>query len=301
MPALLDLPSPRTAHGRFSISVDSDVTDVSDVNPTRLVEMAGPAGWEGRDSYERPFYEWIDESAMTSAEVVVPIVVGMLHPTSVVDVGCGTGGWLSHFSRHGVTNIHGFDSHRVPTDLLKVPPTDFTVVDLTEPPALDRSFDLAVCLEVAEHLPESAADGLVDLLCSAAAVVLFSAAIPGQEGEDHINEQWPAHWAGKFAAHGYESVDVLRPMLWEDQRVDWYYRQNMIFYVDSSRADVLTLPDGMPHLPAPPMALVHPEVYMAYRARVARWRSTPLSLSAHVKALPSAARRAAQRRVTRPR
>jgi hypothetical protein len=173
-------------------------------------------------------------------------------------------------------------------------------VDLTDPPTLERTFDLAVCLEVAEHLPESAADGLVDLLSSAAPVVLFSAAIPGQEGEDHINEQWPTYWATKFADRGFESVDVLRPLLWEDQRVDWYYRQNMMLYVRSDASDQLTIPEGLIRLPSPPMALVHPEVYTAYRARVARWRSTPLSLSAHVKALPSAARRAAQRRITGP-
>ena len=198
--------------------------------------MAGPARTSAGEDYERPFYEWIDESAMTSAEVVVPLVVDMVQPRSVIDVGCGTGGWLNHFVRHGAEFVHGLDSHRVPDDLLKIDPGAFEVADLTQPVVLDRTFDLAVSLEVAEHLPESAADPLVDLLCSSAPVVLFSAAIPGQEGEAHINEQWPAYWAAKFADRGFESVDVLRPLLWEDQRVDWYYRQNMMLYVDSSRA-----------------------------------------------------------------
>ena len=262
--------------------------------------MAGPARPAAGAAYERPFYEWIDESAMTSAEVVAPIVVGMVHPASVVDVGCGTGGWLNHFARHGADVVQGLDSHRVPDDLLKIDPRDFEVADLTQPVALDRTFDLAVCLEVAEHLPESAAESLVDLLCSAAPIVLFSAAIPGQEGEAHINEQWPSYWATRFADRGFDCVDVLRPLLWNDQRVDWYYRQNMMIYVRAGARDRLSIPEGLAQLPSPPMGLVHPEVYSNYRERVARWKSTPLSLSAHMKALPDAVRRAAKRRFAQP-
>ena len=247
--------------------------------------------------YGREFYEWTDQAALTAAEIVVPTVLDMVDVTSVVDVGCGTGAWLRAFVDRGVTDILGIDTDRVPPDLLKIGRDRYMTADLAHPPTVGRNFDLAVSVEVAEHLPEEAADRFVAFLCSLAPVLLFSAAIPGQEGEAHLNEQWPSYWSGRFAVHGFESLDVVRPLIWDNADVPWFYRQNLLIYVRSTDRGRITIGDGISLLPAPPMALVHPFTFTSYRQRAERKLATPLSFSAHVRALPRAFRRALERRL----
>ena len=148
--------------------------------------------------------------------MVVPIIVDLLRPRSVVDVGCGAGAWVRAFREHA--EAIGVDGD----------PSADVQADLTTPLDLGRRFDLAVCLEVAEHLPESAAPTLVASLVNLADAVLFSAAIPGQGGPGHINEQWQSWWASRFALHGYGARDV-RPLV-VDPRVQWWYQQNLVLY-----------------------------------------------------------------------
>ena len=69
--------------------------------------------------------------------------------------------------------------------------------DLTKPLSLDRQFDLITCIEVGEHLPESAARTLCETIAQhrhANTRLIFSAATPGQSGEGHINLKPPMWW-----------------------------------------------------------------------------------------------------------
>lgn len=164
---------------------------------------------------------------MNSPREVVPLVMDAVRPQSVLDVGCGTGTWLKAFAEHGVTNYLGIDSDHVDRSLLKIPPTSFLPQDLSKRFDINRKFDLVISLEVAEHLPEFTADTFVESLTSHGDAVLFSAAIPGQGGQHHINEQWPAYWQKKFEKHGFFFHDVIRPQIWNNENVEWWYRQNM--------------------------------------------------------------------------
>ena len=247
-------------------------------------------------SYDRSFYEYVDGSARSAADVVVPLVLELVPASSVVDVGCGTAGWLRAFVDHGVDDVLGLDSGRVPADLVKIDRDQFETVDLSDPAPLDRTFDLAVSLEVAEHLPGAAADRFVAFLCSLADVVVFSAAIPGQGGEEHLNEQWPGYWAERFASQGFVAHDVLRAAIWDDERVDWFYRQNLLLYVRRGTEGRLNLEQAAAVMPAAPLALVHPVTFTDYQQRMQRAISTPLSLSAHLRAVPAATGRAVKRR-----
>ena len=189
-----------------------------------------------------------------SAEVVVPLLIEMLDGQvdveSVLDVGCGIGTWLAVFLQHGITDVRGLDGAHVDPDALAIPPALFTACDLAQPPALDHRYSLALCLEVGEHLPARLADTLVDLLTAASDVVAFSAAVPGQGGQAHLNEQWPAYWARKFQARGYRCHDGLRHRLWNEEDVEWWYRQNLLLFIRDGVA---------PALPAMhPPSLVHP-------------------------------------------
>jgi SAM-dependent methyltransferase len=184
--------------------------------------------------YDAAFYADQADGSLRSARVVAPIVNDLVKPTSVLDVGCGLGTWLAAFVELGITDVLGIDGDYVNRAQLKIPVERFRPVNLADPPALGRTFDLAVCLEVAEHLPEKASAGLVALLTESAPVVLFSAAIPEQGGTDHINERWPSFWRELFAQRDYVRLDPIRPRVWRDRRVEWWYQQNTFLFVKQS-------------------------------------------------------------------
>jgi SAM-dependent methyltransferase len=181
--------------------------------------------------FDTAYFGWQGDSAERSARVVVPLVLERLRPASVVDVGCGSGGWLKVFCEHGVAEVLGVDAPYVEADALRIDPAEFVARDLGEPFRLDREFDLAISLEAAHYLPEERAATVVESIAQLAPAVLFGAAVPHQGGGPGRNRQWPAWWAALFARHGFCAVDWLRPIVWQDERVDWWYAQNTILYL----------------------------------------------------------------------
>lgn len=196
----------------------------------------------------------------------MPRLIELVSPHSVVDVGCGDGSWLLAFSRRGIEDIVGIDGPWIAPRLLKIPSDRFRRMRLNEPVRLDRRFDLAVSLEVAEHLPQDRAGAFVSELCALAPCVLFSAAIPGQGGEGHVNEQWPRYWAEHFRSCGYLAVDHFRFMIWNDPNVAWWYRQNLLLFCDATHCAaaprLASLANGDP---AAVLPLVHPECFAGAR------------------------------------
>jgi SAM-dependent methyltransferase len=213
--------------------------------------------------YTKSFYERLRHGATRSAEAVVPLVLKLLPVHSVVDVGCGDGSWLATFQKLGVADILGIDGDYVERGVLQIPPELFRSMDLSKPIHLDRSFELAVSLEVAEHLPAECASQFVKSLTRLAPFVLFSAAIPFQGGDNHINEQWPDQWAGLFHEHGYLPVDFIRKQVWQNDSVDFWYAQNSLLFAQAS------LIESNPSLKAEfeltnpnQICLVHPRQYL---------------------------------------
>ena len=162
---------------------------------------------------------------------MVPIVISLVRPRSVVDVGCGSGAWLLVFRENGIERILGLDGHHIDPSWLVIPRECYRAVDLSKAFEVDEKFDLAVCLEVAEHLPKRRAQYLVGRLVNLAPIVLFSAAVPFQGGTHHVNEQWPEFWNDVFGQNGYRPLDLIRVQTWKNPEVKYWYRQNMFLYV----------------------------------------------------------------------
>jgi SAM-dependent methyltransferase len=197
---------------------------------------------------------------MTAPRLMMPFILQLLKPHSLLDVGCGLATWIAAGKELGVTDVLGVDGDFVDRSLLKVPEHQFMALDLRLPFDLGRSFDVAISLEVAEHLPESSADGLIDSLCRHADKIVFSAANPGQDGgQNHINCQWSAYWEAKFRERGYLPYDLLRPVFWEQDEIEWWYRQNMVIY---AKAGVLPYPSQSP------LRTIHPAMLMEKMRRI---------------------------------
>ena len=179
-----------------------------------------------------------NDRSIRSARVVVPMVVELMHPSSVLDVGCGRGNWLSTFIAQGVENVVGLDGDYIKPSKLLFPADRFRPTDLSgkfEIPA--GRFDLAICLEVAEHLPARNSRHLVRQLTLAAPQVLFSAAPPGQWGGGHVNCQPLPYWRKIFEEFGLRMLDPFRPKLRDDRTVAWWYRQNMVLFASPAAID----------------------------------------------------------------
>lgn len=215
------------------------------------------------EHYTKSFYEGLRDGVSRSAQAITPLVFDLIHPRSVVDVGCGDGTWLAMFCKLGVSEIFGIDGDYVERGILEIPPESFQAIDLTKPFSLSRTFDLAISLEVGEHLAAASAPGFVQSLTRLAPVVLFSAAIPFQGGVHHVNEQWPDKWAALFREHDYLPVDCVRKHVWQNDSVDWWYAQNILLF---ARRDAL---EASPALKAEfeqtnlnQLRLVHPRNYV---------------------------------------
>ncbi len=204
-------------------------------------------------SFTPEVYERIREGAKRSAARIVPVVHKLVKPHSVIDVGCGEGWFARAFVEAGVEYVVGVD------ETVEDGCHDgVTFKKRTLPTGLVEDYDLAVCLEVAEHLPEGDADHLVRSLCECAKVVLFSAAIPNQGGLGHVNEQWPSYWRKLFSAHDYSCTDALRWVFWDDVRIEPWYRQNLLLFAPVELLSERLLKVEW-HLGA--AAVVHPDIY----------------------------------------
>jgi SAM-dependent methyltransferase len=215
--------------------------------------------------YDRKFFAKLAEEGRCSARALLPVLLEIYRPTSVVDVGCGSGTWLAVSQELGIGDVFGIDGAYVDPLLLEIPSDRFLSTDLAEPLVLSRRFDLVVCLEVAEHLPAASAETLVESLTQLGPVVLFGAAIPHQGGVNHINEQWPEYWTELFRNRGYVLIDCIRPQIWNNEEIMWWYRQNTLLFVQHSQMESVAALREAARCPGlGGLALVHPESYLGF-------------------------------------
>ena len=215
-----------------------------------------------KDNYNDNFYLQREGLKRSSAQNIIPLVIKLINPVSVLDVGCGIGTWLSVVKEHGIETFRGIDGAWVNRELLRIDKESFTVMDLEKPSYQRKTFDLVVSLEVAEHLPENKAAGFVDFLISHGPVVLFSAAIPLQGGVDHINEQWQSYWIDLFDKAGFLVADVIRKRVWDDDKVLSFYAQNSFLFVNKKYiSNYPLLQAEMKAMPSMPFNIVHPRHY----------------------------------------
>ncbi|MCC6225057.1 MAG: class I SAM-dependent methyltransferase [Microthrixaceae bacterium] len=233
--------------------------------------------------YDERFYVNQRDSSRQSAEVLMPFVLDLTGARSVVDLGCGVASWLAVAKEHGVEDVLGIDGDYVDEDWLRISPEEFLARDLGGPISVERQFDLAMSLEVAEHLPPERAPSFVADLCALAPIVYFGAAQPHQGGTDHVNERYLDYWIELFAAEGYEFIDCIRPDFWE-RDISYFYSQNSALFARPG-----LLPD-QPRGPRMPVRAVHPVLVECVLRPPEALRPWVRSAREMISALPAAAR-----------
>ena len=209
---------------------------------------------------EETYKHYEKEHNTNAAAEIVPFLMGKFQPKSVLDIGCGIGTWLYEFKKSGVPNVLGIDIPYVDKSLLSkyLNENEFEATDLSKAFNVGKKFDLAISLEVAEHLPESAADVFVHSITQHSDIVVFSAALPFQEGQNHINEQWPEYWQKIFNSKGYVAYDFIRDEFWDNEKIDIWYRQNIILYAKLGLAELQNFEPAKGRL-----SRIHPSLYVS--------------------------------------
>ena len=185
-------------------------------------------------TYDDIFYFENRAGAVMSARAILSALLPHFECHSMVDFGCGTGTWLWVAHNFGVESIMGLDGDYVLPRHLMIPQDCFCAADLEKPVILEKKYDLAISMEVAEHLHKESADTFVESLCSAADIVLFSAAHPGQGGDGHINEQPMTYWTSKFDKHGFLPIEI-RQLFVGNEDIESWYRENIVLYVREAK------------------------------------------------------------------
>jgi len=182
-------------------------------------------------TYEDGFFNNEDRLAFKSAKIIVPYILKHIKLKSVLDVGCGTGSWLSVFQKHGINLVCGLDSHRK-YKYLRISRNAFRFQNFEKMIEIPEKYDLTISLEVAEHISPSQSQRFVDDLCKISNIVIFSAATPGQGGENHINENDLEYWRNLFRINGYYTYDLLRKQFDSNFNIAPWYRFNTLIYAN---------------------------------------------------------------------
>jgi len=211
--------------------------------------------------YKDSMHKGRHKKTLNSADIILSLALESLPIVhSAVDFGCGVGTWLSVLQSKGVNKIQGFDGSWVNKEFLEIPEDSFCQVDLNQSIRSEKKYDLAMSLEVAEHLSADCAINFVNSLVSASDFILFSAAIPFQGGTGHVNEQWQSYWCNLFSEHGYIASNSIRNQIWNDHNIPVWYRQNIFLFVNQNRIKDVSLPLSSFNS-CDSSSVVHPEMF----------------------------------------
>ena len=212
-------------------------------------------------------FEWHkthgDETS-ASAHVVVSLLKLILEVRSVLDVGCGDGRWLACFKSSGVPSIYGVDGEWTDQDHLLIDKEEFTVTDLSKSFDLGKRFDIAISLEVAEHVDAECSALFVENLTKHSDMVLFGAAIPFQAASGTSTSAGNPTGLRYSKLRAINASDPFRSQIWQRRDVSVWYRQNMLVYIKRERSDLISQVEKYLrayHISEMPIDIVHPERY----------------------------------------
>lgn len=208
--------------------------------------------------YDERFYATRNSKTLYAARTILRMIFQNRDINSVIDFGCGVGTWLKTAEEYGAEYTVGVEGEWVDKSLF-VANGELRVKDFEKKLAIEEKFDLAISLEVAEHISLESSKRFVDDICASSDLVLFSAAVVGQGGRGHVNEQNQSFWVGLFEANGYKCMDVIRPAIWNEDEIEVWYKQNTFVFSKN------TIKFDMADRSVFPADIIHPDLFKIYR------------------------------------
>ncbi|MGY2874211.1 SAM-dependent methyltransferase [Marmoricola sp. URHA0025 HA25] len=184
-----------TSEKRVTSSLSTAPVDYADNYYNHYdVEELGAYGWD--TPHWRNFFT-----------AVADRIVGLLDPSTSLDVGCAKGLLVQALVSRGV-DAHGRDISEYAVDSAHPDVRDrLTVTSATEP--IEGRYDLITCVEVLEHLSPEDAQKAIDVMCAATDTILFSSTPADFDESTHVNVHPTPQWAAWFAERGfYRRVDA---------------------------------------------------------------------------------------------
>lgn len=142
-------------------------------------------------------------------------LIMLCKPKSLLDVGCAAG-YLVEAALSYDVDAFGMDVSRYIIEN-SVVPEHCIRHDVSQPYPFARSFDMVVCIEVMEHLPEKDAQRAIRFMCEHADRYIYFSSTPDDITEEtHINVQTPEYWEAEFKKHGFIKYEYLvqNPLEW---------------------------------------------------------------------------------------
>jgi SAM-dependent methyltransferase len=198
---------------------------------------------------------------INGAKRILSFVFKIIKANSILDIGCGRGAWLKVAREMGIKVTDGVDGdwndgRMIDQDI------SFKSIDLNSKFDLSKKYDLTLSLEVAEHLKETSSDNLISSLSKTSDTILFSAAFKYQGGIGHINENLHSYWAKKFLNEDFLPFDIIRPEIWDDDKISYWYRQNIFLYVRKTSKSFEILNRKFPYVKNLKfLDTIHPEMF----------------------------------------
>lgn len=184
--------------------------------------------------YNEKFYNNHTDKSYNSASIILDELFKVYAPESVLDLGCGRGAWLAAAEAKGCSVLVGYDGNWINEQELLSKNIKFNPINLENSFQIDGHYDLVISVEVAEHISKDKAENFIKNLCNAADVIVFSAAIKGQGGTNHINEQPQSFWIKLFDKFDFEVVDFFRAKVWNNEQVEYWYKQNVFLFLNEN-------------------------------------------------------------------
>lgn len=207
--------------------------------------------------YTQEYYQKHLKGAFSSANIILNVLSSFYKPLTVIDFGCGSGAWLKVAKEIFHSKVLGVDQHRFFDTDMQILSNEYLAHNLETPLHIGCKFDLAISVEVAEHIEEEFADAFIRSLCDHSDVILFSAAVPMQGGTGHINEKSCSYWAKKFSQYNYYAIDCIRPRIWDNLDVEVWYKNNLVLFVAQHKKSELET--QIPQFNYP-LDIIHPQM-----------------------------------------
>lgn len=141
---------------------------------------------------------------------------------TIADIGCGNGAYTRYLEDAGF-DAYGFDGSPLTPDFCQQ--ADFSQsVDI-------GTYDMALCLEVGEHIPARYEQTFLYNVCNAARRwVVLSWAVPGQGGDGHVNCR-DNYWVVQQMQRRGFNLDAEKTFaLRAAATVSWFKNTLMVFH-----------------------------------------------------------------------